>query len=215
MANPTPWILEEETETDRLRTALAESRTDLQQRDAALLKLQGELMASRLEVAGARGETVQFQGLLRRAEEAAASAAQAIARLESAAASRDTEIAQLHAIIATLQAVIATLQAETSALRAGMDLLRASVSWRISVPVRVAGRLMRGIRTAGSRLLRAIQHAPRLQTAPVAQPAVALPRPGDPDAGAIFQAAPFVEHPVGEAESIVTLDTLYHLSRSL
>ena len=215
MADATTWIVEEQTETDHLRTTLAEAHTDLQRRDAALLKLQGELMASRLEVAGARSETVQFQGLLRRAEEAAASAAQACARLESATASRDSEIAQLHGVIATLQAVVTTLEAETSALRAGMDLLRASVSWRISAPVRVAGRLIRSIRTATARLPRAIRHMPRHQTAPVEQLPVALPSPSDPNARAIFRAAPFGEHPSGEAEGLVTLDELYHLSRSL
>ena len=212
MADATTRIVEEQTETDHLRTTLAEAHTDLQRRDAALLKLQGELMASRLEVAGARSETVQFQGLLRRAEEAAA---QACTRLESATASRDSEIAQLHGVIATLQAVVTTLEAETSALRAGMDLLRASVSWRISAPVRVAGRLIRSIRTATARLPRAIRHMPRHQTAPVEQLPVALPSPNDPNARAIFRAAPFGEHPSGEAEGLVTLDELYHLSRSL
>ena len=211
MPEPAAWMLEEETETDRLRMALAEARADLQRRDAALLRLQGELMASRLEVAGARGETVQFQGMLRRSQEAEATTAQAWAELESA----NSEIAQLHADVAALQSVIATLQAEIVVLRGGMDLLRASASWRMSAPIRLAGRLMRRIRAAGLRLLRANRRTIPRQAAPVAQPPAALPSLGDPNARAIFQAAPFADHPAGEAEGVVTLDGLYHLSRSL
>jgi hypothetical protein len=200
MADPTAWMLEEETESDRLRAALTEARSDLRWRDAALLKVQSELMASRLEVAAAREETMQFHGMLRRVEEAAA-------RLE-ATGDRNAEITELHA-------VIASLRAETSALRVSMDLVHASASWRISAPVRVVGRLMRGIRTAGSRLLRAIRRARGHQKAPVSPPPDVLRSSGDPNDCAIFRAAPFVGHPSGEAEGVVTLDALYHLSRSL
>jgi hypothetical protein len=193
-------MLQEETETDRLRAILAEARADLQRRDAALLKLQGELMVSRLEVAGARDETVQFRGMLRRAEDAAA-------RLE-ALGDRNAEIMELHA-------VIATLQSETSALRAAIGLLHASASWRISAPVRLAGRWMRGIRTAARPLLRAIRRARPHQTAPVAQPPATLAIPEDPNARIMFQGASFMEAAPAEAEGVVTLDALYRLSRSL
>jgi hypothetical protein len=200
MTDPNAWMLEEETKTDRLRTMLAEARADLQRRDAALLKLQGELMASRLEVAAAREETMQFQGMLRRAEEAAA-------RLE-ATGHRNAELTELHA-------VIATLRAETSALRVGMDLMHASASWRISAPVRVVGRLMRRARTVASGFIRTIRHARPHQSAPSVEPRAISTSPGDPNEGAIFRAKPLVEHPSGAAESVVTLDALYHLSRSL
>jgi hypothetical protein len=210
MADPAALILEEETETDRLRMALADTLSDLQRRDAALLKLQGELMASRLEVARARRETVQFQGLLRRAEEAGAAQATAHARagLESATASWNAEITQLHA-------VIATLQAETSALRTGMDLLRASASWRISAPIRVVGRWMRGVRRVARGVPRAIRRPLLPRTAPLPQSLEALPNPADPNQGAILQTGPFVEHPTDATEGVVTLNALYQLSRSL
>jgi hypothetical protein len=204
MADPTAWILEEETETDRLRTALAEARADLQRRDMALLKLQSELMASRLEVAGAREEMVQYQGLLCRMEEPAAHAR---VGLESAV-SRNAEITQL-------RAVIATLQAETLALRAGIDIMRASASWRISAPVRMVGRLTRGFREAALGLLRAIQPVHRHKPALLAQRATTLPNPGEPHKGTLFQASPFVKNSSGQAEGVVTLEVLYHLSRSL
>jgi hypothetical protein len=198
-------MLEEETETDRLRRTLAESHADLQRRDAALLKLQRELMVSRREVAGAREETVQFQGMLRRAEAAAAVAMETCTGLEAAAASRTAEIAQL-------QTVITTLQGEASALRASMHLVYASASWRMSAPVRVVGQLMRSVRNAAG-LRRAIRGASPHQTPPLSP--AALPSPADPNIVAIFQAAPFVEPPSGEGEGVVTLDALYRLSRSL
>jgi hypothetical protein len=200
MADRAAWMLEDETETDRLRMTLAEAHADLQRRDAALLKLQRELMVSRREVAGAREETVQFQGMLRRAEEA-------VARLE-AAGDRNAEITELHA-------VIATLQTETSALRASMDLLHASASWRISAPVRVVGRLMRRARTVASGFIRTIRHGRPQQSAPSVEPRTISTSPGDPNEGAIFRAEPLVEHPSGAAKDVVTLDVLYHLSRSL
>jgi hypothetical protein len=208
MADPAALILEEETEIDRLRMALADALADLQRRDAALLRLQGELMASRLEVARARRETVQFQGLLRRAEEAGAAQATAHARAGLESATANAEITQLHA-------VIATLQAETSALRTGMDLLRASASWRISAPVRVVGRLMRGVRRVARGVPWAIRRPLLPRTAPLPQSLEALPNPADPNQGAILQTGPFVEHPAGDAEGIVTLNALYQLSRSL
>jgi hypothetical protein len=96
-----------------------------------------------------------------------------------------------------------------------MDLLRASASWRISAPVRVAGRLIRGIRKAALGLSRVIRSPSPDQTPPLARPPAALPSPRDPNEGAIFQATPFVERLSSEAEGVVTLETLYHLSRSL
>jgi hypothetical protein len=202
-------MLEEETETDRLRRTLAESHADLQRRDAALLKLQRELMVSRREVAGAREETVQFQGMLRRAEAAAAAAMETCTRLEAEA---EAEAASRTAEIAQLQTVITTLQGEASALRASMHLVYASASWRMSAPVRVVGQLMRSVRNAAG-LRRAIRGASPHQTPPLSP--AALPSPADPNIVAIFQAAPFVEPPSGEGEGVVTLDALYRLSRSL
>jgi hypothetical protein len=212
--------LQTETEVERLRRAFAEVEADLQRHKVALSKLQRELMASRLEVSGARDETMQFRGLLRRAQAEAAEAATArtqIATLEADVASGNAEISQL-------QTVIASLQAETLALKAGMDILRASLSWRISAPVRVVGRLIRGIVVRMPSLHQTIRrlpsptdHAGAATNPPPAPqtPPVPLPDPVDPNARYIFRAAPFAELRPGEAEGLVTLDALYHLSRSL
>jgi hypothetical protein len=201
-----------DTETDRLRRALAEAEAELQRHGAALAKLQGELMASRLEVSGAREETVQLRGMLRRAEanlrkaEASASADQArIASLEADAIGRNAEIMGL-------QAEIGRLQAETRALRTGMDVLHASLSWRISAPVRLAGRVMRRILRPAIRRaavsLRAASPPPSPSAPP---PAAPLPAPADLPPRAILQADP---RPAA-TEGVVTLDALYQLSRSL
>jgi hypothetical protein len=136
MANLVTPSIEAETEADRLRIAFAEVQTDLQRHTAVLSKLQGELMASRLEVSGARGETVQFQGFLRRAEAEAAAARVHIAELRANAAAREAEIAARHkAEIARLHDRISTLQAE-------IDALYASRSWRLSAPIRMASRIL-------------------------------------------------------------------------
>jgi hypothetical protein len=133
MASSSAPPFEAETETGRL---LADAQADLQRHEVALAKLQGELMASRLEVSGARGETVQFQGFLRRAEAQAAAAHAHIEELRAHAASREAEIARLHADISTLHAGMAVLRADG-------DALRASLSWRITSPLRRTVRLLR------------------------------------------------------------------------
>jgi hypothetical protein len=203
---PAPPFLEAETEAERQRRALAAVEADLEQHRAALSKLQRELMASRLEVSDARGETVQFQVMLRRAQEEAA-------KLDTAhrgLASRDAEIMRLHS-------VIASLQGETLALKTGMDILRSSFSWRISAPVRVVGRLIRAIVARRSSLRQVLRRPPApLDGARSAADAPAtLPGPVDPNARAMFQATALAELRPGEAEGVVTLDALFHLSRSL
>jgi hypothetical protein len=195
--------------------ALAEAEADLQRHDAALLRLQGELMASRLEVSGAREETVQFRGMLHRAEEAAATAASAaharIVSLEADAIGRDAEIIRLHA-------AITTLQAEIHAIRAGMDLLRASFSWRISAPVRAVGGVIRAIRSTLVRGIGATRPGLRHAVLPSGVPPplpLPLPAPADRAARAIVQPAPLADpHPAAE-EGVVTLDALYQLSRAI
>jgi hypothetical protein len=202
MTNPSTSPLEAETEADRLRFALTESEADLRRHGTVLKRLQGEVMASHLEVAGARSETVQFQGMLRRAEEDAAAAHRRVAALE--------------AEIARQNAAIAALHAEVVPLRTATDLMRASLSWRISAPVRVFGRLARVLLVRQPVLRRAIQKlrgrpqlAPPLTPSP--PPAAPPPPRADPNARYIFQPAPSSDDGTG----VVTLDTLYHLSRSL
>ena len=68
MAGPTAESLD--IENARLRAALADATADLGRHDSSLAKLQGELKATRLEIAGARGETVQFRGMVERAQAA-------------------------------------------------------------------------------------------------------------------------------------------------
>ena len=136
MADPVTLPLAVETENDRLRMALADAQADLQRHAAALLKLQGELMASRLEVAGARGETVQFQGFLRRAEAQASADHAHIAELRAYAATREAEIVRLHTQMNTLQAELGELRAEIGALRA-------SPFWHILKPAQGLVRLLR------------------------------------------------------------------------
>jgi hypothetical protein len=215
--------LQAETEVDRLQRALAEVEADLERHKTALSKLQRELMASRLEVSGARSETVQFHGLLRRSQAEATKAVAEAATAHAQIATLEADAASGSAEIPRLQAVIASLQAETLALRAGMDVLRASLSWRISAPVRVVGRLTRGIVARMRSLLQATwsRLPPSDQAevatsppAPLAPPGPS-PHPTDPNDGYIFQAAPLAELRSGEAEGVLTLDALYHLSRSL
>ena len=215
MANPAVGPIVPETETDRLRMALAEAEADLQRQAAALSRLQGELMASRLEVSGAREETVQFRGMLQRAEAAATRAASSaharIVDLEADAIGRDAELTRLHA-------AITTLQAEIRAVRAGMDLLRASFSWRISAPVRVGGRVIRGIRTTLMRGIAAtrpaLRHTALRSEAPLPPPPP-VPPPNDRAVRAIVQPAPLANSLPAAAEGVVTLDALYQLSRAL
>ncbi len=126
----------EDTEHERTRMALANAEADLQRHAAALAKLQGEFAASRLEVAGARGETVQYRGFLGQAEADVAAAFAHIEELRAHAAQRETEIGRLHAELVGVAAAHALLRAE-------IDGLRASLSWRMSAPIRVAGRLLR------------------------------------------------------------------------
>ncbi len=121
--------------------------------------------------------------------------------------------------IAQLRATIAALRAEVAALEADMELLKHSASWRISAPVRVAGRFARRFRAAGAPLRDAIRSARPHQTEPM-MPTRTGPssptsshNPHDPNARLIFQPAP--ELSSGEAAGVVTLDALYRLSRSL
>jgi hypothetical protein len=202
--------LQTEAEVDQLRRALAEVEADLQRYKMALSKLQRELMASRLEVSGARGETAQFRGLLRRAQ---AESAQAVAEAATAYA----KVAGLEADAVSRSAEIRQLRAETESLRVGMDILRVSLSWRISAPVRVAGRLIRGIVRRVPRLRQTIRRLqpPTDPSGAATDPPVPLPTPVDPNAGYIFRAASLAELRPGKAEGVVTLDALYHLSRSL
>ncbi len=104
-----------DTENARLRAALADARLDLERHHNCLAKLQGELMAARLEIAGARGETVQFRGMVERAE--------AATRIEQA---------QLIA----LRPAFAALETELGLVRAELAALRGSLSWRMTEPLR-------------------------------------------------------------------------------
>ena len=184
-------LLDGETEIDRLQTVLIDARDDLQRHGAALAKLQGELAASRLEVSGARGETVQFHGFFLRAE---AQAAEAKAQAE-----------ELRAHAARLQAEIARLHDAAAALRAEVAALRASFSWRVTRPMRAASWRARGLRRRVGGLL-------RLAAEPAPDPALpSPPRPVDPNEPYLFKPAPAPD----DGRGIVTLDGLYHLSRSL
>jgi hypothetical protein len=201
MASPGAGHLAAETETDRLNTALAQAQAELQRQSAALAKLQGELMASRLEVSGARAETVQFQGFLSRAE---------------------AEAGLAYAQIMALKAHVARDAAEIVALRTGLnrieaerDALRASFSWRISVPIRVAGGLARRARRAAMRSGTRVT-AIEPQPTPAPDGRQSPPPPVDPNAPYIFRPAIFKPGPVPSgAPAVVTLDELYKLSRSL
>ena len=112
-------------ETTRLRAHLADAQADLQRHGDTLSKLQAELMMVRQELSVARAGGVQLRGLLSRAE-AAASTAAAIGTQNTA-----------------LQRDILRLQAGMAELRANIDAIHASLSWRISAPVRIIGRLLR------------------------------------------------------------------------
>jgi len=195
MAHPINQMLEAETEADHLRMELAEARHVLQRYEAALQKLQDELAASRAEVVGARAETVQLQGLVRRSEEAAE------------AVNQDTEISRLGD-------VIAGLTAEISSLRDRIDLVYASASWRLSAPVRAAGRLTRFILSPGLRRLKVRPLSPALAAA-IPSPPVPLGTNKDPNPGVVFQVAPSAGDGAPHADGVVTLDELYHHSRKL
>ena len=110
-----PAVESFDTENARLRAALADARVDLERHQSCLAKLQGELMAARLEVAGARGETVQFRGMVERAEAA-------------------TRIEQVQLI--ALRPAFAALERELGAVRAELATLRNSLSWRVTEPLR-------------------------------------------------------------------------------
>jgi hypothetical protein len=121
MADAAAQSLTQETEADRLRALLTQAQGELERHIAALLKLQGELMASRIEVSGARGETVQYQGFLRRAE---------------------ADIAAAQAREMALAGEVAALTRHAETLEAGLQAVRASLSWRVSSPVRLIGRFV-------------------------------------------------------------------------
>jgi hypothetical protein len=95
-------------ENAMLRAALADAKADLQRHESSVAKLQGELMAARLESAGARAETVQFRGMVERAQAA-------------------TRIEQEH---------LATLKKELGLARNELTGLRSSLSWRVTQPMR-------------------------------------------------------------------------------
>jgi hypothetical protein len=211
MMNRTQFPLEAETEADRLRFTVSELQADLQRHRLMLRRLQGEIAASHLEVAGARGETVQWQGMLRQAE------ADAAIVYPSRIAPLEAEIASLTSEITELRAIIADREVANVALRADVDLIRASLSWRISTPVRIVGRLARRLTGRQWRLARPL---PTLRVSLPATPEVAPPpvvasiapaMPTDPNARYAFQVAPPSDNEAG----ILTLDALYHLSRSL
>ena len=96
--------LQDETELDRVRRTLADARADLQRHDAALSRLQADLLASRLEVASARTETVNYQTYLRASQAAVEAAHAHLAELRAAAVEREAEIARLHAARAPIPA---------------------------------------------------------------------------------------------------------------
>jgi chromosome segregation ATPase len=104
-----------DTENARLQAALADARADLERHHSGLAKLQGELMAARLEIAGARGETVQFRGMVERAE--------AATRIEQ------VQLIALRPELAELERKLGSVQAELAALRG-------SLSWRMTAPLR-------------------------------------------------------------------------------
>lgn len=128
-----------------------------------------------------------------------------VADLELQAEAQETEIARLNG-------ALAALQSENLALQAAIGVLRASLSWRISAPVRVLGSLARNFVARQPTLRRVFLQLRerRRPAAPGIAPA-ALPVPTDPNARYIYQPGPFSDHDT----SVVTLDMLYHLSRSL
>ena len=72
-------------------------------------------MAARLEVAGARGETVQYRAMVERAETAT--------RIEQA------QLAPMRAAFTALERDLGSMQAELATLRG-------SLSWRLTAPLR-------------------------------------------------------------------------------
>nr|WP_321986241.1 hypothetical protein [uncultured Lichenicoccus sp.] len=222
-AAPAPQALETETDPDRLHRLLAGVEAELREHRLALSRLQGELAASRLEVAGARGETMVYRAMVQRAQAELAEAELAQAGLAGQAADvagQDAEIARLHAIIAAQHS-------EMQSLGTAIVALYASFSWRVSRPVRVASRSIRRILRAPAAVRRLVRRVPTApdhagaaaspQESPPASAPPPAPPPGmvDPNAGHVFQAAPMAEAGPAEPDRVVTLDALYHLSRSL
>ena len=119
MAGPTESF---DIENARLRAALADARADLQRHESSVAKLQGELTAARLESAGARAETVQFRGMVERA--------QAATRIEQ------EHMVSLRAAFAALEGKFAALERELGSVRAELAGLHSSLSWRLTQPMR-------------------------------------------------------------------------------
>ena len=189
-----PAPLEAETELHRVSRALADAQADLQRHCAALQKLQGELMISRLEVATARTEIVRHQSLLRTAQADLQAAHASIEELPAIAMEREAEITRLRRELQGAGPVIK--------LPAVLVLRAARFSRRVlahnasatQVVARVRGRL------------------PRLGARPERPPAGA---PVDPNERYTFKPAEQPGEPPPGAQGHVSLNELYRLSRSL
>jgi hypothetical protein len=177
-----------DAEYDRLRETLASTEAELKRYASTLEKLQGELKASRLEVAGARGETVHVRGFLKQAQ----------AQLEAA----EAHIEQLRAQAKKREALLQARHDDIAALRA-------STSWRLTRPLRGATYLARGGVGTFLRRWKEYQRSGPQSPAPAQMPAAA---PGfeDPNAAYLFKPAPSADE-----AGTVTLNELYRLSRSL
>jgi hypothetical protein len=128
-----------------------------------------------------------------------------ITELEPRVIAREAEIVRL-------KSVNAELQTETMALRAAVHLMRASLSWRITAPIRTVGGLARILAARHPALWRSSRKLlGLLYPVPVVPPTPSAPPPIDANARYVFQPAP----PSDDGTGVVTLDTLFHLSRSL
>ena len=190
---PAP-ALAAETELHRVSRALADAQADLQRHCAALQKLQGELMISRLEVATARTEIVRHQSLLRTAQ----------ADLETAHARME----ELKAITAEREAEITQLRRERKAASPVIK-MPAMLAWRAA---RFSHRIM--ARSVGAALVvaRMRDRVHGLSAPPKQPPATAA---ADPNERYTFKPAETPAQPPPEAQGHVSLHELYRLSRSL
>lgn len=114
-----------------------------------------------------------------------------------------TQVEAKEGAIESLTASITGLQAEVQALHASIHMMRTSFSWRISSPVRILGRLARTLLRPALR-----RYSAATETAVVN----ALPSPPlDPNERYIYRPPPVS----ADQMKVLTIDTLYHLSRSL
>lgn len=118
-----------EVHNARLRVRLADVTADLAKHKKALSQVQNDLVSTRLEVADARAESQLFR--------------EAMAQVQAQSAA---EAADARAQINHLRAVITQAQAQAAALHQEIKGLHASVSWRVSAPVRLVGRMLRALR---------------------------------------------------------------------